>query len=89
MADSETAIYLLVKKSLTTSDTCVIMGLHKGGEYMPTKGSDRITVRFPEPLHSELLALARDENKTPSEIIREAAWNLIHQKNSKHQSEKP
>jgi metal-responsive CopG/Arc/MetJ family transcriptional regulator len=73
---------------LTTSDTYVIIAA-EGGDTVPTKGSDRITVRFPEPLHSQLLSLAKRQETNPSEIIREATREFILKSNSEKKSEKP
>jgi len=55
---------------------------------VPTKGSDRITVRFPEPLHSELLSLAKRKETNPSAIIREATREFILKSNNP-KDEKP
>ncbi len=88
-ASTITPFYLLVKKSLTTSDTHAIIDCAKEVSSVPTKGSDRITVRFPEPLHSQLLRFARQEETSPSAVIRKATREFILKSNSDRKSEKP
>lgn len=56
---------------------------------MPTKGSERITVRFPEPLRSQLLAFVEEEKTTPSVVIRTATREFIDRSNDRKKSEKP
>jgi metal-responsive CopG/Arc/MetJ family transcriptional regulator len=68
---------------LTTSDTYVIIDRTKEVKDVPTKGSDRITVRFPEPLHSQLLSFAKREETNPSVIIREATREFIFKSKSR------